>query len=243
MRCLVLTVILLSSLACRAQQYHAFRRAERFTLSKPAGVHKVLADTSTTPILQLQPGDTVTVVGAATVKWYVLDQPTGSTSTRYYIPRDSLLGAYKVPKLKRKSKLRARPLKCTTEKHSIRPFCGEVLLRGFDSLVPVFLHVPPMGCFESGVLRAVNKNVFCAALFDNGVAHRQILAKRIGAQQGPRLWLVMESHRGQAPTKACDFGDAASDSCAPIRAVLRATDADEVIDAQTEEKKAESQHG
>lgn len=100
---LLLTVIFLPSLACRAQQYYAFGHAERFTLMKPAGLYKALADTAApTPTLQLQPGDTVTLVGSATNRWYALDQPTGSTITRYYIFRDSLLGAYKVPKLRRK---------------------------------------------------------------------------------------------------------------------------------------------
>ena len=102
MRYLVLALTLLSSLAGQAQPYHAFKRAERFTLSKPAGLYHALADTATTPARRLQPGDTVRLVGSAAAKWFVLDQPTGSPSTRYYIPRDSLLGAYKVPKPKRK---------------------------------------------------------------------------------------------------------------------------------------------
>lgn len=102
MRYLVLALILLASLTGQAQSYHAFKRAERFTLSKPAGLVNALADTAAAPARRLQPGDTVTLVGSATAKWFVLDQPTGRTRTRYYIPRDSLLGAYKVPKPKRK---------------------------------------------------------------------------------------------------------------------------------------------
>jgi hypothetical protein len=98
MRYPLATVLLLPPLTTWAQ-FKAFGRADSFILAKPAGLYATLSDTiKPTPTLQLQPGDVVTLVGSASDRWYVLDQPIGSQTTFYYVLRDSLIGANRIRK-------------------------------------------------------------------------------------------------------------------------------------------------